>query len=292
MPKFDTVKTNGSLRIGFNRALSLLRPACHALVAPRAVVLDAGGRARPLVRQRRQPSGNLAAQFESAVSDLLQLIDDSGSHGRRLHLVVSEFWARPVVLQLPGQAPSDDEIDIVLQSHYRRTYADLMGGWHWCWDRQGTQLLAVAWPTAGLAALRAGLAKRSGTLVTAKPLAIDLVAQAPMECRSAWLAIIEQQSFTLVRQQNGIWQGWCSSPVGTDSDLTQSLSLQLVRESARRADDCRVLTLIDLTGAAPINLIRKTLADAGWSPRVWSPSQSDASLACRLSQAMASGVPA
>lgn len=272
-----------------NRVLSALRPACHALITPQAVVLDAGGgRVRPLVRQCSNPSGGLETQFEAAVADLLQLMDDSGSHGRRLHVVVSDFWARPLVLPLQGQMPSDEDVDVVLQSQYRRIYGDLMGGWHWCWDRQGARLLAVAWPEGGLAALRQGIAQRNGVLASARPLAMDIAAKAVDEKTPSWLAIIEGQSVSLLRQQGGVWEGWCVLP--GDSSQAENLPVQLARETARRSDNCRAVTLVDLHGAANTTHLRKTLAGACWVTKTWSPTQADASTGYRLWQAISAGL--
>lgn len=292
----QNIKTQGHFfRTGLVRALSILRPTCHALIAPDAVVLDTGGNGRPLVRQRRNQTGSLEEQFDTAVSDLLQLMDASGTHGRRLHLVVSDFWARPLVLPLPGTPTSDEEVDIVLQSQYRRTYGDLMDGWRWCWERQGVQLVAVAWPAKGLAALADGMARRAGTLASARPLAIDIASQALGQGVSSWLVIIERHSATLVRQQEGVWQDWCV--MSGALDIAVSLPLQLARETARRRDDCRTLTLVDLNGAPNleriklVKLIKQTLADAGWSVSVRGANETGTSLACRLSQAIASGSP-
>lgn len=253
-------------------------------------MLDIGGGARALLHQRGNRSGTIEEQFDAAVADLLQLIDDSGLHGRRLHVVVSDFWARPLVLPLQGKLPSDEEIDVVLQSHYRRTYGDLMDGWRWCWAVQGARLVAVAWPTAGLAALRDGIAQRGCVLTSAKPLAIDVTSKVQLEGVSSWLAIMERQSVTLVRQQGGVWQDWCVVP--GDADIATSLPLQLTRESARRQDDCRTVTIVDLSGTTNLTLIRKTLVDAGWLVHIHATHETSTSLAWRLSQALASGVPA
>lgn len=268
-------------------ALSLLRPALHALIAPQAVVVETGAGARPLLRQLGNPCSTAEEQFGAAVVDLLQLIDDPGLHGRRLHVVVSDFWARPLVLPLQGKLPSDEEIDVVLQSHYRRTYGDLMDDWHWCWVVQDARLVAVAWPTAGLAALREGIAQRGCVLASAKPVAIDVASKVELEGVSSWLAIMEWQSVTLVRQQGGVWQDWCVMP--GDADTAESLPLQLARESARRRDDCRTVTIVDLNGTTNLTLIRKTLVDAGWLVHLHATNETSTSLACRLSLAITSG---
>jgi hypothetical protein len=254
-------------------------------MTPHAVVLDPGGRARPLVRQCSNRTGTVTDQFAATVSVLLQMIDDSGLHGRRLHLVVSDFWARPLVLPLPGMPPTDEDVDVVLQSHYRRTYGDLMDGWRWCWDRRGTQLVAVAWPAAGLAALQEGINQRAGILVSAKPLATDVASVALEENTSSWLAIVERQSVSLVHQQDGVWQDWRVTPMS--ANVAETLTLQLARETARRQESGLTVTLVDLNGVEHTKHIRQSLTESGWAVRVWAPTQAGSSVGYRLSQAIA-----
>lgn len=286
----NTKTRSETFRTGLEQAFSLLRPYCQALISPHAVVLDAGAGAPLALRLRSHPTGPLEAQFFGAVADLLQTIDDAGLRGRRLQLVVSDFWVRPLVLPLTGKLPSDAEINIVLLSQYRRTYGDLMDGWSWCWAVQDAQLLAAAWPAAGLAALREGMTQRGCVLSHARPLAVDIASNALGENGSFWLAITERHSLTLVRQQDGVWQDWCVTPC--IADMAASLPLQLVRESSRRQDDCRAVTLVDLTGVANTKLIRNTLTEAGWTLRLGSSNQTHPSVGYRLSQAITSGTPA
>ena len=272
---------------GIGRALSYLRPACSALIAPHAVVLDTGGQLRPRVQLRADRAGTPEQQFSAAVADLLQMVDASGMRGRRLRLVLSDFWARPMLLALPGQVPDDDETDVLLQGQYRRTYGELMQGWRICWTRQATQLLAVAWPGAGLRALGEGLALRGWVLERARPLAIDVARHTGGRGSSAWLVIVERHSASCVRQQDGVWIEWI---VGrADQDTGASLPLLLERENARRGDTCRSATIIDLDGKADMNLIRKTLVDSGWALRVQPVNEAGAGQAWRLSRQIAAG---
>ena len=267
-----------------HRALAVLRPASHALIGPSAVVLETSGRLRPVVRRRDSQPGNLEARFASAVADLLALMDDSGTHSRPVRLMVSDCWARPLVLPLAGQKFSDAEIDVALQSQYRRVYGDLMTGWEWCWALHCGHLLAAAWPQAGLRALREGLLLRNSVLAAAKPMAINIAAKALDAPASQWLAIVEAQSVSLVRQQGLVWKDWCVVPL--DAGMSACWPTQLVRESLRRGDDCKLVTVVDLSGSASAAVARQMLADAGWTLRLWSPAQADASVGYHLSQAM------
>ena len=242
-------------------AMAWLRAPCHALLTPSALALEVGGRARPLLR-RRDALGSLEEQFSSAVVDLLQMLDESGAGGRRLNLVVSDFWARPMLLPLPGRMPSNEEVDTLLERQYRRSYGDLMNGWVWCWELQGAQLLAVAWPAAALQLLREGLAARHCVLASAVPLAVGVAANTG-NAGATWVAIVEAQSVSLIRQSDGRWEDWCVLPKGADAAL--SLPLQLEREAARRSDDCRNLTVLSLAGVTEASAMRKALQDAGWS---------------------------
>jgi hypothetical protein len=266
------------------RAWAGVRPACHAVITPHAVVLEASGRARPLVRKCSAQTGSVEAQFAFAVAGLLQLMDDSGAHGRPVRVVVSDSWARPLVLPLAGQKFSDAEVDVALQSQYRRVYGDLMSGWEWCWAQHGGYLFAAAWPQAGLRALREGLLQRNSVLAAAQPMVIDIAAKALVTPASQWLAIVEAQCVSLVRQQGLVWRDWCVVPL--DARLAASWPTQLAREAARRSDDCKFVTVVDLCGTAGVAPTRQMLADAGWTLRVWSPAQADASVGYRLAQAM------
>lgn len=272
----------GAPLLGLRWARSLLRPGCQALITPQAVVLNPGGKTRPIVRQCINLSGTLEMQFAAAVNDVLQMMDVENLQGRRLQLVVSDYWARPVTLPIVGKPPGDEQIEIVLQNHYRRTYGDLMNGWQLCWAAQAARLVAVAWPTDGLDVLRGGLARRGCILAEAKPLTIDIASKALPGRVSSWLAIMEPQSITLVHQQDGLWQDWCVSINATD--MAQTLSLQLARETACCGDKCRLLTLVNLNASTSVNLIRKTLIDAAWTLRVWPSTPTDASMGYRLSQ--------
>lgn len=283
----NTKLPSWSVHAAFDWVRAVLRPRCHALITPQAVVLDTGSGTRPVLRQCTNSTASVEDRFGAAVQDLLQLIDDSGVRGRRLHVVVSDFWARPLLLTLQDKHPSDEQVESALQRQYRATYGDMMRGWHWCWEAQGASLLAVAWPASGLQALRDGLLQRSCVLASAKPLAVDVAGAVLTAGGSTWLAVIEQQSVTLVRQQDGAWEDWRVMPA--DADMADSLPLQLAREAVRRGDGCRALILVDLTGRTNITRLRSTLSESGWSLRVASLSEAGTSLACRLTRSIEQG---
>lgn len=272
----------------FDRALSILRPTCHVLFTPQAVVLDVGGGTRLLVRQRCISPESLSEQFGAAVADLLQMMDQAKLRGRRLHVVVSDYWARPLVLPIAGKAPNAEESETVLRSHYQRFYGDLMNGWHWCWDHQGSRLLAVALPAAGLTELSIGATKRVCVLASVKPMAVEVAGQMPGESASSWIAIVQAQSASMVRRQGDSWEDWCV--ISADRDMATSLPIQLMRETARRRDGCRLLTLVDLSGRSDIDQIRKNLAGDGWTVNAWSAPTTGANAAGRLWRAIAAGV--
>jgi hypothetical protein len=125
-------------------------------------------------------------------------------------------------------------------------------------------------------------------LTSAKPLSVDVASKIPIERGASWLVIMEHQSFTLVRQQDGRWEDWCVVSCGVD--MAETLQLQLAREAARRQDHCRALTLVDLNGKTNLTLLRKTLGEVGWSVRVRTQAETEASMACRLSRAISLGV--
>jgi hypothetical protein len=267
-------------------ALSVFRPPCQALITPSTLVFDSGLRVRPWVRHRSHSTGSLTEQFQTVVAELLQRMDEQGVTGRRLKLVVSDFWARPAVLTLPSTSLTDQEMDILLSSHYRRTYGDLMEGWRWCWDQQPGALIAVAWPGGGLDALKAGLSKRNCVLACAKPLGTEVISQLPAVPGALWCAILANSCLTLMRMQDGKIQDWCV--VANTEDTAGSVPLALNRESAKRGDPCRNVVIIDLHDLSdtfnPASL-RSTLQTAGWASRFCVASDIHHSLTWPLHQA-------
>ncbi len=283
----NTPPSRQFLPIGLRWGMALFRGSAHALVAPQAVVFDDGVRARRLIRQGGHAVGTSEEQFAAAVQVLFGLIDSAGSHGRRLHVVVSEFWSRPLVLHFPGDVPSDEEVDAVLKSSYQRIYGDMTQEWCLSWSLKDAQLISVAWPAKGLVALREGLAQRAGILSSAKPLTLEVARAVLGPKESTWLAVIEPCSISIVRQQAGIWQDWCVIPGG--ADLAANLSTLLARAAARRNDDCKKLVVMDLAGASNGDLLRKALMGGKWLPRFCLTHDLGKSDACRLYRAAFDG---
>ena len=260
-----------------------LRPPLHALLTPYAVLLEVGAAVRPAVRRCSHCAGGIELQFESAIADLLLLLDNAKLKGRRVHVWVSDHWARPLLLPLHGKRPADAEIDILLKTQYRRIYGDMMNAWSWCWDLQNSNLTALAWPETGLAALRNGLSARHCALASAQPLAMDIAAKANLPAQTGWLAIVEAQSFTLMYQQNGDWLTW--SVTHCSSDLANALPLQLARLSACNTNTQQTVTLANITAVPQLNALRQGLAQAGWTTRLWQALQTNAVPNFRLMQA-------
>ncbi len=278
-------------------ALSMIRPPCRALITPHTLVVDLGRRVRPWVHHLGHQRGSLAEQFRSAVAGLLQRMDDQDVTGRRLNLVVSDFWVRPAVVSLPSKSLTGMEIDTLLASHYRRTYSDLMEGWRWCWEQQPETLIAVAWPGAGLDALQEGLSQRHCVLACAKPLGTDVISQLPTlptlptvsgTPGGLWCAILAHSCLTLMRLQYGQLQDWCVV-ADTTTDTAGHLPLALNRESARRGDPCRNVVIIDLhdaPGTFDAASLCSTLQTAGWASRFCGASDIHHSLTWPLHQAI------
>ncbi len=285
---------NSKPRIGaiftvVNLASSVFRPCCYALLSPHGVALSLGRQRSPRACQRSSLTGTVETQFGEAVADLLRLLDESGARGRRLKVFVSEYWSRPIVLPLPGRVPTEAETDILLQSQYRRRYGALMDGWHWCWDQHRNQLFAVAWPDKGLSVLREGVEGLGSVLSSAKPLALHVAANARIAGYTCWMAIIEQCVVSLIRLQDGEWVDWCVLPI--DPKDASNLALQLARESARRDDECRVVTVVDVSCPMNIHLVRRNLIDAGWSVHISPSSSSGESMLGRLLRAISPSIP-
>jgi hypothetical protein len=214
---------------------------------------------------------------------MLKLMDQAEVRGRRVQVAVSDHWARPALLTLPEKPQSDEAIDAMLTSHYRRIYGELMDGWRWCWSQHGTRLTAVAWPAGALDTLQTGLTQRNCVLSCAKPLGLMLGAQLGKEPGACWLAVLARPSVTLMRLQNGVLQEWCvMSGMLEPSSLPGQLPLQLAREAARHGDKCRSLVIIDFDAATDLPLVRKNLLDAGWSSRICAASELSSNWVWRL----------
>ncbi len=261
-----------------------LRAPVAALLAPQAVVLDPGT-AAPTVRALPASDAALEVQFETAVDTLLQMLDAAALGQRRLHVVVSDFWARPLVLPMAGPSPTEAEVEIVLATQYRRNYGSLMQAWQWCWARHGAQLVAVAWPAVGLQRLRDGLAASGHVLATARPLAVDAVLGARQAAGNGWVGVVERDAFSLLRRTPAGWQSWSVGVCGPD--LARSLPLQLQREASRQGDDCRVLDLLDLDGGNGLGMVRQALVETGWTVPAHSGYLAPGKLSRRLCQQIA-----
>ena len=269
------------------RTWASLYPTCSALITPGAVVLESTSQRRPVLRLRSGSSSSVESQFEAAVSDLVLLMDEAGTLGRPVNLIVSDFWSRPMVLPLSGQKLNDQEIDAALQGAYRRTYGDLMAGWVWCWSQQENRVFAVAWPEVGLTALKEGIAQRRGVLGSARPFAVDLSDGVPSVTSERWLALVDNQSVSLIRQHGLDWQYWCVVPYSGQNQL--GFLTQLEREVACRNDPCREVMVVDLIGVVSMPLVREAMLKVGWSMRVWTPVLADAGVGYRLMRAITLG---
>ena len=269
----------------FNRVLSALHSPCKALITPQAVAFDACS-GRPIVGpQHVQDATPLADKFSVAVGDLLSLIDQTKVRRRRLQVAVSDYWARPAILILPATPHSDEAIDTLLASHYRRFYGELMNGWRWCWSQHDARLTAVAWPADALDILQAGLAQRGCVLSSAKSLGLLLGAQLSKLPGAYWLVILERTHVTLMRLQNGALRDWCVvSGMADTASLAAQLPLQLARESARSGDNCRALVIINFDAATDLSPVCKNLLNAGWSSRVCAAAELSSSWVWRLQQ--------
>ena len=255
-----------SLVNALRRGLSVFRPACRALLTPQAVVLEPGDKSAPLVRRLDATGLPLELQFTQAMAVLLQMLDQAGVQGQRLHLLVSDDWTRPALLALPNPSASETAVETLLARHYRGVYGDLMDAWQWCWDLQGIQLVAVAWPKVGLDALRAGLAVRFCTLASARSLGLALASQLSVKSDVCWVLVNAPTSATLLRLQGSALQHWCvlAHPIGD----VQSMPVQLAREALRRSDSCRSVVIIDCNASNTSALLLQNLLVAGWVARV------------------------
>jgi hypothetical protein len=264
----------------YKRGLSLLRPKCYALVSPKHVVLDVGGKSRPFVYPFESMPEAMADQFEVAMAKLLHLTDAAGVRGRQLSVVVSDAWARPAVLTLPDKAATDETVDKVLAEHYRKTYGDLMDGWRMCWDRLDKQLVGVAWPEAGLATLNVGLMQRDCFLASAQPLGLEVVNSLSNVPNSGWVLILARPYVTMLLMQEGGLVDWWVFAEG--NDLTASLILRLSRESARRSAVGKTVVIIDFHDESNVASSTQALLDAGWLPQIAEVKHLGGSVAFRL----------
>lgn len=269
----------------FHRALGTLRAPCRALITPRAVVLEVGGGHQPVLLRCGSSAASLPDSLALAVADLLRLVDQTQVRRRRVRVAVSDYWARPLVMKLPGQATSDDTIERLLATQYRKIYGDLMQGWRWCWSQHDTRLVAVAWPALALDALQNGLASRACVLCSAKPSSSLLGAQPGPLAGASWLAILQHAHLTLMRLQGGALEDWCVVPGLADAQrLATQLPLQLARAAARCADPGRALVMIDFDAATDLSPVRQSLLAAGWQLRVCAPAEFSGSWVWRLQQ--------
>ena len=254
-------------------------------MTPQTLVLSAVAGQPPLFEHTSMSTAAVEEQFSATVAGLLGLLDKSKVRGRRLQVAISDQWARPLVLTLPGRPQDDEAIDALLIGHYRKIYGDLMDNWRWCWSQHGARLVAVALPARALDALQIGLAQRDCVLSSARPLGLLLGSQLGNEPGACWLVILMRLGATLMRLQNGVLQEWSVVTGAADaSSLAAQLPLQLAREAARRGDNCRAVAIIDFEAVIDLPTVRKNLLDAGWASRVCTAAELSSAWAWRLQQ--------
>lgn len=173
-----------------------------------------------LVRGRGAPAQRYTTPGR-ALPDLLPLLDealaDSGGHGKRAEVVVSQHFVRHVLTPPPGRPISRDEERALVESSLRNIYGDTVEGWRLLVISQPPQygLLGAAIDAAFLAQLEALLARAGFRDIAIRPLAGVAARRLPRHY-AGWWVLAEPGWLSLFGGTNRIWQHHAAQPVGAD----------------------------------------------------------------------------
>ena len=267
---------SGSLAL--RQAMAYLRPSCMALLTPQAVLLEISKSQRPLVRPCPATTVGAEPSMQQAAQLLLEMLDAASVQGKKIHIHISEAWVKPLGLPFPAKSSRPEDVQLVLQSQYRKVYGDLAEHLHISWEHHNGRLWAAALPNRPLVALQQGMAQRANVLASVVPLSTVVAKTALADHATSWLLVQEPQNITLVYVENGAWRHWCVVPaMVTDPVGTVQI---LEREAARMHNPCRNISLLAIGPRQQAQALEPVLKSAGWITK---------SQVYRLSEALSAG---
>ncbi|HQT31218.1 MAG: hypothetical protein B7Y50_11275 [Hydrogenophilales bacterium 28-61-11] len=196
-------------------------PLQIALIPGEAALLG-GGESRLLTSDTR------------TASSLLPLLDEALADTvwprRRVEVVLSQQFVRPVLTPPPGKALAAAEETALVAASLREIYGDEASGWRLAVHSQPPQAGLVGAAVDGelMQQLEALLARHGCRTVSIMPLASRAVRRLPARFDGWWLGV-EPGWATLMGARGGIWQHLAAQPL--DADWRTSLPEWVAREA-------------------------------------------------------------
>jgi hypothetical protein len=231
-------------------------------VSHQGVVLQKSGALESPTASRPLQGQDVDSLWNSAADELFKLCDQAHIEHKRIHILFSDVWFKPLVVSIKHQSAQDSEMEMLLQGQYQRVYGDLCKGWAYAWDACGSHLVAMASPQHGIDQIRRGLAQRHIQLAGLSPISAQYLRSAPDPAMDGWMAILQSDSFSLLRIDKQEVCDWRTFPV--TSSLFDDLLIHLSRQSARASDNSRFLEIVDLTQTMDQSFFLDGLMKLGW----------------------------
>jgi hypothetical protein len=181
----------------------------HIALAPGEVALLAGGESRLLATEART-AASLLPLLDEALADTVW-------PRRRVTLVLSQQFVRPVLTPPPGKALAQAEETALVAASLREIYGDEAAGWRIAVHSQPPHagLLGAAVDGAFMQQLDDLLARHGYRNPSITPLASRAVRRLPSRFNGWWLGV-EPGWATLLGACGGVWQHVAAQPLGAD----------------------------------------------------------------------------
>lgn len=191
-------------------------------LAPGEVALLGGGESRLLATEARTAT-SLLPLLDEALADKLW-------PRRRVEVVLSQQFVRPVLTPPPGKALAAAEETALVAASLREIYGDEASGWRIAVHSQPPHagLVGAAVDGEFMQQLEALLARHGCRNASIMPLASRAVRRLPARFDGWWLGV-EPGWATLMGAAGGIWQYLAAQPL--DADWQATLPEWLAREA-------------------------------------------------------------
>ncbi|MBT9541310.1 hypothetical protein [Thiobacillus sp.] len=181
----------------------------HIALAPGEVALLAGSESRLLTTEAHTPA-SLLPLLDAALADAVW-------PRRRITVVLSQQFVRPVLTPPPGKALAQDEEAALVVASLREIYGDEAASWRIAVHSQPPHagLLGAAVDGAFMQQLDDLLARHGCRSLSITPLASHAVRRLPPRFDGWWIGV-EPGWATLLGAHAGIWQHVAAQPLGAD----------------------------------------------------------------------------
>lgn len=241
----------------------MMQDPVGAWISSDRVVLQPANLSRPLLTSPPLHGATRQALWDSACRALSALCEQAFVHKHRMHLIVSDYWFNALVFSVGRGKLTDAEIESLLIGQYSQKYGDLGEPCKFAWDLHEGYLSSLAFSGADADLLEKELTQLQIRLTSMKPVSAVILNALPEGMPNCWVAIVQKDAFSMIRMDQQVVRDW--RIFQTEGLSEENLATQLLRQSARKADSCRVLCVVDLTQSLSKSGLVSNLAQQGWT---------------------------